>query len=227
VKVFNRAGAIFTNCMYPSEDDIEVDLSPRDVAIMKARIKYPAASVRKLRDILEEEYDISLSHNRVNDILREIKSEELFQTFGAPNKNLFDYHLFRIAFHYPSFEERWEECHTDLVNDPHVVMFFNADSYHQWQFITQFRTSEEGEQWMHEFLKKHGDLIAQFDKTALPTVHKFHIDAGILDDVLKQTEEGQKYLESSLIDEDDATSDGETDVDDTEAAISETLIDQD
>jgi len=183
--------------MYPAEEDtdVELDLSPRDVAILKTRLKYPTASVREIRDILEEEYDISLSHNRVNDILREIKSEGLFQELVTPNKNLFDYHLFRIAFHYPSFEKRWEECYTDIINDPHVVMFFNADDYHQWQFITQFLSNEESEHWKHQFFKKHGELIAQFDKTALPSIHKFHTDAAILDDILKQTEEGEQYLE--------------------------------
>ncbi len=183
--------------LYSEESDVDLDISPRDVAILKARLKYPGASVRELTDILDSEYGISLSHNRVNDILREIRDRNLYDDIALLNKDLLNYHLFRIAFHYPSFEERWEDCYTDLVNDPHVVMFFNADDYHQWQFIGQFRDNDRSEEWKHEFFTEHGDLIAQFDKTALPSIHKFQFDAAVLDDVLRETAEGREYLETA------------------------------
>jgi len=51
------------------DNDFDFDLSARDIAILKARVKYPDAPVSKIRDILEDEFDISLSHNRVNEIL--------------------------------------------------------------------------------------------------------------------------------------------------------------
>lgn len=177
--------------------DKEIDFSPRDITILKARIKYPTASVRELRETLEEEYGIELSHNRVNDILREIKSEGLYRLFAAPNEDLFEYHLFRVSFHYPNFEDRWEDCRADLIRDPHVIMFFTADDYHQWQFITQFRTTEGSEEWKLDFFKKNGDIIAEFDKTSLPTVHKFDIEGEIFDDVLQEYEDGEQYLDSN------------------------------
>lgn len=176
----------------------DIGFSPRDITILKARIKYPTASVRELQETLEEEYNISLSHNRVNDILRELKAEGLYRLFAAPNKRLFEHYLFRISFHYPSFEERWEDCHADLVRDPHVLMFFTADDYHQWQLITQFRSDEDSEEWKLNFFQKHGDIIAEFDRTSLPDVHKFNVDAAIFDDILHEYEEGEQYLESNL-----------------------------
>ncbi|MFC7131620.1 MULTISPECIES: helix-turn-helix domain-containing protein [Salinibaculum] len=184
--------------MTDTNDADDIGFSPRDIAILKARIKYPTASVRELQETLDEEYDISLSHNRVNEILRELKSEGLFRLFAAPAMRLFEYHLFRVSFHYPSFEERWEDCHADLVRDPHVILFFTAEDYHQWQFITQFRTDEDSEEWKLEFFQKHGDIIAEFDKTSLPSVHKFDIDAAIFDDVLQEHDEGEQFLESNL-----------------------------
>lgn len=177
----------------------EIDLSPRDVVILKIRLKYPAASVREIRDRLEVEYDISLSHNRVNEILREMREDGVFRQPAVPDESILEFHLFRIAFHYPNFEQQWEECYWDLMENPHVMMFFNADSYHHWQLITVFRDSEQTEQWIHEFFKKHGELIAQFDNSALPTIHKNRLDADILDEVLTETEKGREFLEHSSL----------------------------
>ncbi len=176
------------------QSDFSADLSARDLVILRTRLEYPTASVREIRDRLEAEYDISLSHNRVNEILREMRDEDVFRQPAIPNDALFERYLFRIAFHYPNFEQRWEECYWDLMEDPHVVTFFNADSYHHWQFLSMFPSSESAEQWIHEFFKKHGDLIAQFDNTQLPTVHKNGVDAKILDELIAETEEGREFL---------------------------------
>jgi len=172
-----------------------LDFSPRDITILKTRIKHPTASLRELQEVLEEEYEISLSHNRINDILRELKSEGLFRVMAAPNQSLFEYYLFRISFHYPSFEERWDECHAQLVRDPHVIMFFDADDYHQWQFVTCFWTEEDSQEWKMDFFNKHRDVIAEFERVSLPNVHKFDIDATIFDDVLQEPDVNEHYLE--------------------------------
>lgn len=180
-----------------SQDDFDADLSPRDIVLLKLRIKHPTAPVRELRDILEEEYGISLSHNRVNELLREMETEDVFRSEVVPNRELFQYHLFRIAFHYPNFEEKWEDCYWELAEDPHVVIFANADDYYHWTLVTQFNDDREAEQWIHYFFKKHGDLIAQFDNTKLPTIHKFFTDADMLDERLWESEAGREYLEEA------------------------------
>lgn len=183
--------------MITRNEEFDVDLSPRDLVLLKVRVDNPTAPVREIRDILEEEYDITLSHNRVNELLRDMADEEVFREAMLPNEQIFDYHIYRIAFHYPNFEQKWEECYWDLLEDPHVVMFFNADDYYHWQLVTQFNTDREAERWVHHFFKKHGSLIAQFDNTKLPTVHKFHTDASVFDELLWQTEEGQEYLQNA------------------------------
>lgn len=178
----------------PSSIDEIDDISPRDVVILKVRLEHPTASVRVLRDILDETYGIDLSHNRVNDILRELSDQNVFREVALLNEKFFEYHLFQIAFHYPNFEDRWEDCYDDLMEDSHVLMFFNADDYHQWQFIARFRKNENKEEWKRNFFKKHGDLIAQFDSSSLPEVHKFRDDMEVLEHFLRETEEGQAYL---------------------------------
>lgn len=195
-------------------DDFDADLSPRDLVLLKIRIDNPTAPVRDIRDILEEEYGIELSHNRVNELLHEMADQDAFREVIFPNEDIFNTHLFRVAFHYPNFEQQWEECYWELMEDPHVVMFFNADSYYHWQLLMQFNTDREAERWIHHFFKKHGGLIAQFDNTKLPTVHKFHSQASIFDELLWQSEEGRKYLQNAQKDPHDKgviTADGSGD----------------
>ncbi|WP_255681636.1 helix-turn-helix domain-containing protein [Natrinema sp. SYSU A 869] len=176
-----------------SRDDFDVELSPRGIVLLKIRMDNPTAPVREIRDILADQYGIELSHNRVNELLHDMSDKDVFRKSIQPNKRIFDYHSFRIAFHYPNFEDQWEECYLELVEDPHVVMFCNADSNYHWQLLMQFNGDREAEQWMHHFFKKHGSLIAQFDNTKLPTVHKFDTHSSVFDEKLWQTEEGREY----------------------------------
>jgi hypothetical protein len=171
-----------------------VDIGARDIALLQARIANPTASSRKLSDILDEEYGISLSHNRVNSLLREMERKDLFRKTVVPRRTIFQHYLFRIGFHYPNFKDHWEECHETLVDDPHVLMFFNADSKYRWQLITQFQTTEKMDRWVTEFLEEHGEIIDSFDTTSIHNLHKFKTDAAIFDDILSGTEKGREYL---------------------------------
>ena len=176
--------------------DTPEDVSPRDVAILKARVANPTASSRELSDVLEARYGISLSHNRINEILRGLAEEGLYRETMIPDESLFNHYLFRVAFYYPNFADHWEACYWELIEDPHVLMFFNADSHYHWQVITQFRSNEQMQRWVHAFFKRHGALIAQFHNTMLHNVHKFQTDAEIFDDLLRETAEGRAYLEA-------------------------------
>lgn len=175
--------------------DSTENVSPRNIVILKVRVANPTASTRELSEILDTEYGISLSHNRINEILREMAETGLYRETVLPDQSIFKHYLFRVAFHYPNFEEHWEDCYWDLVEDPHVLMFFNADSEYHWQFITQFRYNDQMERWIHEFFKEHGQVISAFHNTMLHNVHKFQTDAEIFDDILDESEEGREYLE--------------------------------
>ena len=177
-----------------NSDDAPADVSPRNVAILKERVNHPTASTRELSTVLDEKYNISLSHNRINEILREMSDQGIFRETFIPNRNIFAHYLFRLAFHYPNFRDHWEECHRTLIDDPHTMMFFNADSTFHWQLLMQFRSNSQMERWVHEFFKTHGELIAEFDITMLHRVHKFRTEAEIFDDILLETEEGREFL---------------------------------
>jgi hypothetical protein len=183
------------------------DIEPRDLALLQARIANPTASSRELSEILSEEYDISLSHNHVNNLLKEMQDDDMFRKTVVPRRTLFQHYLFRIGFHYPNFEEHWRDCYETLLNDAHVLMFFNADSKYRWQFITQFKSTEQMDKWVTEFSEKHGEVIDELTTTSIHNLHKFETDATILDDMLSETEEGKAYLEARGDLEDEAEAD--------------------
>ncbi|RLM53935.1 helix-turn-helix domain-containing protein [Halobellus sp. Atlit-31R] len=176
-------------------DDTLADIGARDLILLQARIANPTASSRELSEILSEEYDISLSHNHVNTLLREMETDGLFRKTVVPRRTLFKHYVFRIAFHYPNFKEHWEDCYDTLVDDPHVLMFFNADHKYRWQLITQFRSTEQMDEWVTTFFEDHGDVIDEFETTSVHNLHKFKTDAAIFDDLISETEGGQEYLE--------------------------------
>lgn len=178
-----------------ASDTPEGTIPPRDIVILKVRVANPTASTRELSNILDEEYDITLSHNRINEILRRMAEDDVFRETILPNQELFQHYLFQIAFHYPNFAEHWEDCYWELVEDPHILMFFNADSHYLWHIIAQFRTNDQMGRWVHQFFKRHGELIGNFSNTMLHNIHKFQTDAEIFDDILQETEEGIRYLD--------------------------------
>jgi len=178
-------------------DNALTDFDARDFILLQARIANPTASSRELSDILDETYGISLSHNHVNTLLREMETEGLFRKTVVPRRTLFKHYVFRIAFHYPNYKEHWEECYDTLVNDPHVLMFFNADDKYRWQLIAQFRSTEQMDEWVTEFFEEHGSVIDEFETTSVHNLHKFKTDAAIFDDLIAESEEGREYLEDA------------------------------
>ncbi len=169
-------------------------VSPRNIVILKVRVANPTASTRELSGILADEYGIELSHNRISEILREMAEDGLYRETVIPDQSIFNHYLFRLSFHYPNFADQWEDCYWALRDDPHVLMFFNADSEYHWQFITQFRDNDHMQRWIHEFFKEFGEFISGFHNTVLHQVHKFQTDAAVFDEMLRETEEGRQYL---------------------------------
>lgn len=177
-------------------------VSPRNIVILKVRVANPTASTRELSDILDAEYGIELSHNRISEILREMAEDELYRETVIPDQRIFNHYLFRLSFYYPNFADQWEDCYWALRDDPHVLMFFNADSAYHWQFITQFRSNDRMQRWIHEFFKEFGEFILGFHNTVLHQVHKFQTDAEVFDEMLKETDEGREYLAAGGDDQD-------------------------
>ncbi|WP_246985563.1 helix-turn-helix domain-containing protein [Halorientalis marina] len=173
------------------------ELSPRDTVILKTRLEYPDASVREIRDRLEDTYDISLSHNRVNEILRGMRDDGLFDQPALPDEGLLEYYRCEIGLDYTHFADHREACYDELLADPHVVSFVEVASGRHWQFTAAFLSDEAAQSWLHDLFEEHGALFAEFDQSKLTAIHKRHVDADVLDDLLATTEAGQAYLDRS------------------------------
>lgn len=171
------------------------NVSARDIAILKTRVDHPTATTRELSSILEKEYGIDLSHNRVNEILHELAEKDLYRKTILPSQDLFLHFMLSISFNFSEYSNSWEACFEKFLNDPHVMMFFNTDGRTHWQLITQFRSLSDAQRWVHHLWIDHGELFNEFTITDLERIHKFQTGAEIFDDILKETEQGRSYLD--------------------------------
>jgi len=186
-------------------------LSARDTVILKTRMEYPDASVREIRDRLAESYDIDLSHNRINEILREMRDSGLFRQPALPDEGLLAYYRCEIGLDYANFADHSEACYEKLLADPHVVSFAEAASDRHWQFTAAFLSDEHAQTWFHDLFEEHGALLAEFEQTKLTAIHKNRVDADILDDLLAASEAGRSYLDRTENRAEQAVADGGND----------------
>jgi len=71
--------------------------SPPNIVILKSRVANPTASTRELSEILEADYGIELSHNRISEILREMAEDGLYRETVIPDQSIFNHYLFRLS----------------------------------------------------------------------------------------------------------------------------------
>jgi len=171
------------------------ELSPRETAILQVRVANPTASTRQLSAILEGSYGIELSHTRINEILQELVERGVYRATMFPDCSLFHHYLFRIAFHHPNVADALEDAHRFLAQDPHILMFFTADTDYSWQVIAQFHREAQMDRWVRAFVHRHGSVIDRFHTTMLHDIHTFRTDARVFDDILEETETGRNYLD--------------------------------
>ena len=70
-----------------SSSNGDLDISPRDVVIMKVRVEYPTVSTRELSDILEEEYGIEL----IPTVIVERDGEEVARFVESEDRPIAEY----------------------------------------------------------------------------------------------------------------------------------------
>ena len=170
------------------ENNQSNSIGKRDLLILKERIDNPVASSRELSEILESEHGISLSHNRINEIMNELKENGYFEKTFIPSEKLFSQYLFQIQFNYSKFDKYWEECYYALVSDPHIMMFFTTDGAYNWQLIAQFSRDEVAYKWVHDFFKTYGELLGEFMIYDIDKIHCFKTDGEIFDDFFENTD---------------------------------------
>jgi DNA-binding Lrp family transcriptional regulator len=165
-----------------------VRLDKTRIAILREKIEDPNITTRKLSEILKDKYGITLSHARIAEIIKEMKETEVFRETVIPNENYFIFSFLELSFNNQNFAEHWRETYEYLINSPNVMLFFITDGTHRWKFIMVFRSFQEVSKWVHNFLKRHGEVIQDLNLLIIYRILKFKFDEKLLEDLLRSSE---------------------------------------
>ncbi|MFB6130374.1 MAG: Lrp/AsnC family transcriptional regulator [Salinigranum sp.] len=165
----------------PNPDDVDWEFKRRDVKILSELSRDPNISARKLADVLEEKYDIDISHVTVSNSIRRMREEGVFREAILPNEQYYNFALFEFKFNPEHFAENWESAMEDIRDDPHTLMYFISNGEYQWKTVMMFRTREAESKWIHEFYKEHGAVVDIVRNSVLHNLLKFRSDPEIFE----------------------------------------------
>jgi len=160
----------------PSDGPPNWEFTRRDIAILTEMADEPELSSRELTDILDEKYDIDVSHVTVSESIRRMREEGVFQEAILPNEELYIFALFEFKFNPERFEEEWRDAMNYIRDDENTLFFFLADGEYQWKTVMMFREREDVSKWIHDFYKNHGEAVSNLRNTAVHNVLKFRTD---------------------------------------------------
>ncbi|AFK20712.1 winged helix-turn-helix domain-containing protein (plasmid) [Haloferax mediterranei ATCC 33500] len=153
----------------------------RDIAILRELTQDPQLSSRELTSILEEKYDIEVSHVTVSESIREMRNEGVFREAIIPNEEYYTFSLFEFKFNPENFEEGWRDAMEYIRNDPHTLFYFLSDGEYQWKTVMMFSNLQDESRWIHEFYKEHGDVVDNIRNSVVHNVLKFRTDPEIFE----------------------------------------------
>jgi len=172
-----------------SSDPPNWDFKDRDIAILTELADDPQLSSRELTQVLEEKYDIDVSHVTVSESIRRMRDEGVFREAIIPNEEYYIFALFEFKFNTEHFSDNWRAAMEDIRADKHTLFFFLADGEYQWKTIMMFRDRQEVPQWIHNCYSKHGKVIENVRNSAVHNVLKFQTDPQIYEDLGKERSE--------------------------------------
>ncbi|MXR21070.1 winged helix-turn-helix domain-containing protein [Halobacterium bonnevillei] len=152
----------------------------RDVVILQELSKDPQRSSRDLAALLDDEYDIDVSHVTVSESIRKMREDGVFREAIVPNEEYFIFGLFEFKFDPDHFADEWRDAMTYIRDSKHTLFYFLSDGEYQWKSVMMFPTREQESKWIHEFYKKHGSVVSNLRNSAVHNVLKFRTDAELL-----------------------------------------------
>ncbi|WP_435195176.1 Lrp/AsnC family transcriptional regulator [Natronomonas sp. EA1] len=170
--------------MVPQEDPEDAPdwkFKERDIYILRELSRDPQLSSRDLASILEEKYDIGVSHVTVSESIRGMREEGVFREAVIPNEEYFVFGLFEFKFNTENFEEGWRDAMAYIRDSPNTLFYFLSDGEYQWKAVMMFPTRSAESKWIHECYKKHGEVIANIRNSVVHNVLKFRTDPAVLD----------------------------------------------
>jgi len=163
--------------MTPGNVDWEV--KRRDALILAELSRDPQRSARDLTEVLEEEYDIDVSHVTVSQSIRKMREAGVFREAIIPNEEYFSFALFEFKFNPEHFSEKWRAAMEYIADAENTLLYCLADGEYQWKTIMMFEDMEEETRWVHEFYKEHGAVVENVRISTLTNVLKFSTDPGL------------------------------------------------
>jgi DNA-binding Lrp family transcriptional regulator len=164
----------------PSNDAPSWDFKERDVLVLRELSRDPQLSSRDLARILDEKYDIDVSHVTVSESIRGMREEGVFREAVIPNEEYFHFALFEFKFNPENFDEEWRPAMEYIRDSPNTLFYFLSDGEYQWKSVMMFPTRDAQSQWIHEFYKEHGDIVHNLRNSVVTNVLKFRTDPEIL-----------------------------------------------
>ena len=183
--VKGRAGGEASMATGTKPDEVDWEFKERDIAILQELSEDPQISSRDLAQVLAEEYDIDTSHVTVSETIRRMRDEGVFREAILPNERFFNFALFEFKFQPRNFDEEWRAAMEDIMDDHHTLMYFISNGEYQWKTIMMFRDRETESKWIHEFYKKHGNVVSNVRNSVVHNLLKFQTDSeifGLLND---------------------------------------------
>ncbi|WP_418282048.1 winged helix-turn-helix domain-containing protein [Halorubrum sp. DTA98] len=160
---------------------VDWEFKQRDFKILRELASDPQISSRELATILEEKYDIDVSHVTVSETIRQMRQENVFREAILPNENYYNFALFEFKFCPKNFDDHWEEAMEYIMDDKHTLMYFISNGEYQWKTIMMFRTRQAESKWIHEFYKKHGQVVSNVRNSVVHNLLKFRTDPEIFE----------------------------------------------
>ena len=159
--------------------DTDWEVKRRDALILAELSRDPQRSARDLTDVLEEEYDISVSHVTVSQSIRKMREAGVFREAIIPNEEYFSFALFEFKFNPENFADEWRDAMEEIRDAENTLLYCLADGEYQWKSIMMFEDMAEETRWVHEFYKEHGAVVENVRISALTNVLKFGTEPGL------------------------------------------------
>src|SRR5699024_182821 len=101
-----------------SEAPPEWEFTERDVVSLRELAGDPQVSSRQLTEILDEKYDIDVSHVTVSESIRRMREEGVFREAIIPNEDFFIFGLFEFKFNAEHFADEWRAAMEYIRDSP-------------------------------------------------------------------------------------------------------------
>ncbi len=142
------------------------------LALLKEKVKDPNVTLRSLSRILKEKYNITLSHTRIAEILKEMKDKGVMREVVMPNENYFIFAFMEMSFNNQNFKA-WRPAYNYLLASPNVIMLLATDGDYRWKVLAAFRSFQEVTLWLHDFVEGHGSFIEDINLMIVYKILKF------------------------------------------------------